>query len=176
MGAVAKSNKVDAIVIILQDVKKDALAKTFARVVRRMATRYLHHAGSNPACSHNIATKRDPVIYPGFCFRGDAMRFHKSKQWERKRLAILRRDRYLCQEAKRYGRSEPAKVVHHIYPVEDYPELGLIDWNLISLSEGTHNLMHDRMTGEITALGRQWQQRRHKEFEELYSPPLLGKT
>ncbi len=97
------------------------------------------------------------------------MRFHKSKQWERKRLAILRRDRYLCQEAKRYGRSEPAKVVHHIYPVEQYPELAYTDWNLISLSEANHNKMHDRMTGEVTELGKQWQERRRVEFEKFYT-------
>lgn len=89
---------------------------------------------------------------------------HSNPKWDRKRKVILRRDRYLCQEAKRYGKSIPADTVHHIYPVEDYPELAYTDWNLISLSGATHNQMHDRATGQVTALGREWQTRRQKDF------------
>lgn len=92
--------------------------------------------------------------------------FYKSTKWKRKRAKILRRDEYRCQESKRYGRSEPATTVHHIYPFELYPELALVDWNLVSLSDKKHNAMHDRKTHEITALGKQWQERVRDKFEE----------
>lgn len=100
------------------------------------------------------------------------MKFHKTKGWVRKRKAILRRDDYMCQEARRYGKTKPANTVHHIYPVEQHPELGLVDWNLISMCEENHNKMHNRITGELTDIGRQWQARRRQEFENFYrSPP-----
>ena len=100
---------------------------------------------------------------------GGAVRLYKTKRWERKRAAVLRRDEYLCQESKRYGKTVQANTVHHIYPVEQYPELAYTDWNLISLSEANHNKMHDRMTGEITELGKQWQERRRVQFEKFYA-------
>lgn len=93
------------------------------------------------------------------------MSFYKSPKWLKKRVAILRRDEYLCQESKRYGKSVPATTPHHIFPLEQYPELALVDWNLISLCTQMHNAMHDRVTGEITALGRQWQERRRQQFD-----------
>lgn len=102
------------------------------------------------------------------------MSFYKTRKWERKRAAVLRRDEYLCQESKRYGKTEEATTVHHIYPVEQYPELAFEDWNLISLSEANHNRMHVRNTGEVTELGKWWQERRRREFEAFYariSPP-----
>lgn len=91
---------------------------------------------------------------------------YKSAKWKRKRTKILRRDEYMCQESKRYGKTEPATTVHHIYPVEFYPELALTDWNLVSLSDKQHNAMHDRTTHEITELGRQWQERVKNKFNE----------
>ncbi|TKI55111.1 HNH endonuclease [Brevibacillus antibioticus] len=90
---------------------------------------------------------------------------YKSRRWKRKREAILRRDKYMCQESKRYGKTEPATTVHHIYPLEFYPELAFVDWNLISLSDKQHNAMHERVTHELTALGRAWQERVRDKFE-----------
>ena len=78
---------------------------------------------------------------------------YKSKRWQQKRAVILKRDGYLCQWAKRSGRTEGADTVHHIFPVEDYPQYALCDWNLISLSSASHNLMHDRNTRELTEEG-----------------------
>lgn len=92
--------------------------------------------------------------------------FYKDKRWKRKRAKILRRDEYMCQQSKRYGKTEPATTVHHIYPLEFYPELALMDWNLISLCDKQHNAMHDRVTHEITELGKQWQERVRTQFEE----------
>ena len=68
--------------------------------------------------------------------------FYKTKAWKRKRLSILKRDKYLCQHCKRYGRRRDATTVHHIKHYEDYPELGLVDSNLISLCSTCHNKEH----------------------------------
>lgn len=91
---------------------------------------------------------------------------YKSKRWLHKREIILKRDDYLCQESKRYGKNVQATTVHHIYPVELYPELAYVNWNLISLTEKKHNGMHDRTTHELTELGRQWKERRRYKFEQ----------
>ena len=82
--------------------------------------------------------------------------FYNSKRWKRKREAVLKRDEYLCQECKRYGKTTPATVVHHIFPLEQYPELRLNDKNLISLCYRCHEQMHNKMTGELTEKGKQW--------------------
>ena len=68
--------------------------------------------------------------------------FYLTPRWQRKRAAILRRDKYLCQECKRYGRMRDAKTVHHIKHLEDAPELAFEDSNLISLCYSCHNKMH----------------------------------
>ena len=65
----------------------------------------------------------------------------------------MRRDGYRCQISKRYGKAVPAEVVHHIYPVDEYPEYAYSPWNLISLSRQAHNRLHDRATGELTEEG-----------------------
>ena len=78
---------------------------------------------------------------------------YKTTRWEKKRLHILKRDKYLCQDTLRYGKRVDADTVHHIYPVEDYPQYAFCNWNLISLSNKAHNSMHDRTTNKLTAKG-----------------------
>ena len=90
---------------------------------------------------------------------------YKGGRWKAKREAILRRDKYTCQESKRYGKRITANTVHHIYPVELYPALAFLSWNLVSLSAEKHNAMHDRETHELTALGLEWQRRRAPQFK-----------
>ena len=74
--------------------------------------------------------------------------FYDSAKWIHKREKILRRDKYLCVECRRYGRKdkngEPvrAEIVHHIKPRETNPELSLIDSNLESLCTACHNKKH----------------------------------
>ena len=94
--------------------------------------------------------------------------FYKSKAWKRKRAKILRRDEYMCQESKRYGKTVPATTIHHVYQIEYYPELALEDWNLISLCETQHNAMHDRVSHQVTELGEQWQERLKHHFDSFY--------
>ena len=79
--------------------------------------------------------------------------FYKSTKWKKKREKILRRDGYMCQVSKRYGKRIPATTVHHIYPLEDYPAYGLEDWNLLSVSMEINNRLHDRKSGNLTPLG-----------------------
>lgn len=65
----------------------------------------------------------------------------------------MKRDGYQCQISKRYGKAVPAEVVHHIYPVDEYPEYAYCLWNLISLSRAAHNKLHDRESNTLTLEG-----------------------
>ena len=80
-------------------------------------------------------------------------------RWKKKRNHILRLDGYIDRIAKRYGRTEEATVVHHIYPADEYPEYAWQDWNLISVSLATHNKLENRQTGELTEMGMELQRR-----------------
>lgn len=66
----------------------------------------------------------------------------------------MRMDGYRDVIAARYGRAEEATTVHHIYPSGQYPEYAWADWNLISVSQGTHNKLENRVTGELTEEGK----------------------
>lgn len=81
--------------------------------------------------------------------------FYETKVWKRKRERIMRRDKYLCQYSKRYGKLIPAQTVHHILPFDEYPEYGLADWNLIALSHEAHNKMHARHTKDLSVAGKE---------------------
>ena len=78
---------------------------------------------------------------------------YDSLRWKRLARAVMRRDNYMCQLSKRYGKRIPAEVVHHIYPVDEYPELAYDTRNLIALSRAAHNRLHDRVTDALTAEG-----------------------
>lgn len=93
---------------------------------------------------------------------------YKTTRWKRLREAVLKRDGYVCQESKRFGKTRGATVVHHIFPAKDYPYLFYNPKNLISLSAEEHNQMHDRITDEITKKGKAWQDR---VKSEIISPP-----
>ena len=83
--------------------------------------------------------------------------FYDTKRWLRKRANVMRRDEYKCKECLRYGKTSEAQMVHHIYPLEHYPQYNLTDINLISLCDSCHGKMHDRNNNAITELGRYWQ-------------------
>ena len=78
---------------------------------------------------------------------------YKGKRWRELSSKAMRWDGYMCQISKRYGKQVPAELVHHIYPVDEYPEYGYCLWNLISLSRAMHNTLHDRNTDKLTAEG-----------------------
>ena len=89
---------------------------------------------------------------------------YNGNRWRRLAALAMRRDGYRCQIAARYGRSAQAEVVHHIYPVDEYPEYAYCLWNLISLSRAAHNKLHDRKTGELTEEGRALMRRTKREY------------
>ena len=68
--------------------------------------------------------------------------FYRSQKWKIFRERVLRRDDYTCQRCKRYGRVTPAREVHHIKHLEDYPELAFAPDNCISLCKICHNMQH----------------------------------
>lgn len=72
---------------------------------------------------------------------------HKSNRWKKKREQILRRDKYMCQDCKRYGKRVDATEVHHIKHVDEYPELAFDSRNLISLCAACHNKRHPEKGG-----------------------------
>lgn len=78
---------------------------------------------------------------------------YKARRWERLRAQVMRRDGYRCQLSKRYGKAVPADLVHHIYPVDEFPEYAFEPWNLISVSRAAHNKLHDRDSDNLTAEG-----------------------
>ena len=78
--------------------------------------------------------KRDP----------ETTRFYKSAAWKKKRLYILKRDKYLCQICKRYGRNTEAVIVHHIEELSEAPELKLKNTNLVSVCRKCHNMIHKK--------------------------------
>lgn len=85
---------------------------------------------------------------------GNLIDEHGSQRWKRKRKAILARDKYTDQLELRGGLHVEADMVHHILPAEQYPQYFYADWNLISVSRATHELLHNRLTNELTVLGR----------------------
>lgn len=98
--------------------------------------------------------------------------FYKSARWNRLRAAALRRDGYMCQEAKRYGKRAEATTVHHIFPRDEFQEYQWEMWNLISLSAQAHDSLHDRATGALTEKGvellRRTARRRGMEIPAKY--------
>ena len=75
------------------------------------------------------------------------------RKWQKIRAAILKRDKYRSQLAYRYGRIAQADTVHHILPVEYFPEFMYAPWNLISITMKEHNELHDRTTHQLTDKG-----------------------
>lgn len=95
-----------------------------------------------------------------------AKSFYKSVKWRNARSKSMRSHKYLCQESLRYGRNEEAEIVHHIYPLELYPELAYVQWNLLPVTNKRHNTFHNRLDDTLTDKGKYWQERRKKEFNE----------
>lgn len=98
--------------------------------------------------------------------------FYKSKRWELLRAAILRRDGYMCQDRKRYGKRVQADHVHHILPRELFPQYQWETWNLISLSTEAHNEMHYRSDRKLTDKGKELARRTLLKYNQTHAEPL----
>ena len=69
----------------------------------------------------------------------EAERFRNTYAWRKKREAIRARDHYLCVYSLAHGQIVYEDLeVHHIIPLEERPDLGLEDSNLITLSSAVH--------------------------------------
>ena len=82
------------------------------------------------------------------------MRIYDTKRWKKLRESILRRDGYMDQLELRTGKKVNADTVHHIFPVDMYPQYKWCTWNLISLTKENHELMHNRITSRLSNIGR----------------------
>ena len=96
---------------------------------------------------------------------------YKGKRWRRLATRALRRDGYKCQLSRRYGKSVEAEMVHHIYPVDEFPEYAYCLWNLISLSRAMHNTLHDRNTDKLTPAGVALMRRTQRGGPPAPDPP-----
>ena len=85
--------------------------------------------------------------------------FYHTMRWIKLRERILRRDGYMCQISKRYGKRVQATLVHHIFPRSEYPEYEWEPWNLISVCVAAHNGLHDRESDALTEEGLRLQER-----------------
>lgn len=70
--------------------------------------------------------------------------FYQRQAWRNKRKEILKRDNNECQVSKSLGEVVTKKlIVHHIKPLEYFPELAMVDSNLITVSHQVHNIIHE---------------------------------
>lgn len=84
---------------------------------------------------------------------GSLQKFYQSPEWRAIRAEILAEDHNECQICKANGEYEPANTVHHVKPIEEYPELALsrtyfedgeYHRQLISVSHTCHDREHKR--------------------------------
>lgn len=61
--------------------------------------------------------------------------------------AVQRRDKYFCQDCKRYGRMVEAEVAHHIEPITERPGLAYQLSNGTALYNGCHSKRHPEKGG-----------------------------
>lgn len=75
-------------------------------------------------------------------------KFMTSWTWRTKRKQVLERDGHQCQIC-----NKPARIVHHIFPLDEFPEYGMNDWNLVSLCCSCHNRI-DSARSELSDAGK----------------------
>jgi 5-methylcytosine-specific restriction endonuclease McrA len=68
--------------------------------------------------------------------------FYNGQAWKIVRKRILARDNHLCQLCLIDKKIKYVDVVHHIKELKDFPTLGLVESNLISLCAGCHRHVH----------------------------------
>ncbi len=93
--------------------------------------------------------------------------FYRSKRWQRKRELILKRDEYICQQCKRYGKLTPATTIHHIIPITEREDLRLDSRNLISLCAMHHEQMHVKQHDSLSDTGAEMRDRLIRKFPNL---------
>ena len=81
------------------------------------------------------------------------IRTYKEPRWVKLRERVLKRDKYIDQYLYRYGKVKQAELVHHIFPVNDFPEYQYEEWNLISITKKTHEKFHIKETQLLSKTG-----------------------
>lgn len=98
--------------------------------------------------------------------------YHEPR-WEKLRKQALIRDGYMDRYLSRYGKMRDAEVVHHIFPVREFPEYQYCLWNLISVTRATHKSFHNT-EDELTDKGQEvlWRlcKARNMPIPEKYKP------
>lgn len=107
----------------------------FLETRKAQGTLQIHQAGRNVRLFHTMKPDRS---------------FYDTAAWKRTRERVLRRDRYMCVDCRRYGRMREAVEVHHIQHLEDAPELALDPGNLVSLCKACHRKRHPEKGGQHT--------------------------
>lgn len=79
--------------------------------------------------------------------------FYKTNKWVALRKTALIRDKYMCQNCKANNKMINATCVHHIFPIQSYPQFSYELWNLMSLCDKCHDEMHNHYTGELSKKG-----------------------
>lgn len=72
--------------------------------------------------------------------------FYHTPIWRRLRVVALQRDHYQCQHCIRNNTIRTATEVHHIKPLEEYPDYALDIENLVSLCHDCHEATKQRGT------------------------------
>lgn len=76
----------------------------------------------------------------------------RHRKWREK---VLKREKYLCQECRRYGRTDKdglpvaATTAHHIKHRDKHPELAYTVSNGMALCSACHNKMHPEKGGRF---------------------------
>lgn len=74
----------------------------------------------------------------------EARSFYHSRQWNLLQRAVASRanfaDEYILRTENRMVKG---RIAHHIYPVDEYPDLRLQPNNLIYVSDKTHRMIHE---------------------------------
>ena len=93
--------------------------------------------------------------------------FYRSARWRGLRRSALARDGWMCAECRRFGKRVEATAVHHVFPMNEFPEYRWQGWNLTCLCGACHDAMHDRNTNALTERGVELMKRtaRRREME-----------
>lgn len=99
-----------------------------------------------------------------------AVDFYHTKAWKRVRALVLRRDHYKDFWRARFGVHEPAETVHHVFLLDDRPDLALDPRNLVSVSRHTHAYILHKPDGSLTEAGEKLKQVIIRNYPELATP------
>lgn len=97
------------------------------------------HLPQNSTCR---CSKRRHILYNKTARDKDKNKFYHSRQWQAIVAKVKARANGLDEYALSLGYLEQGNTVHHIYTVDERPDLKLAEENLIYVSARTHNFFH----------------------------------